>query len=64
MSIADKAIRELWMANEGRFAFRLTARGLNRREFMRWTNAPMFRALARLESALNREGPLETPDRR
>ncbi len=50
LSIADTAIRELWMPEQDRFAFRRTARGLNRREFMRWTNAPMFRALAALSS--------------
>jgi hypothetical protein len=63
LSIADTAIRELWIAEKGRFAFRRTARGLNKREFMRWTNAPMFRALARLESTLSlgrEENPLET----
>jgi hypothetical protein len=49
--IAEIAIRELWLEHSRRFAFRRTARGLNTREFMRWTNAPMFRALARLESA-------------
>lgn len=46
--IADRAIAELWLADEGRFAFRVSARGRNERAFMRWTNAPMFRALARL----------------
>jgi polysaccharide biosynthesis protein VpsJ len=49
--IATRAIAELWIGAERRFAFRRTARGLNRREFMRWTNAPMFRALCSLESA-------------
>ncbi len=48
VSVAETAIRELWMPDEDRFAFRRTARGLNKREFMRWTNAPMFRALGRL----------------
>ena len=47
-SIADTAIRELWMPDGDRFAFRRTASRLNGREFMRWTNAPMFRALGRL----------------
>ena len=63
LSIAHTAIRELWIAEEGRFAFRRTARGLNNREFMRWTNAPMFRALAKLESTLSpgrEENRLET----
>ena len=41
------AIRELWMSRSRRFAFRRTRVGLNTREFMRWTNAHMFRALAR-----------------
>jgi polysaccharide biosynthesis protein VpsJ len=49
--VARSAIRELWLGEQGRFAYRRTARGLNRREFMRWTNAPMFRSLARLVSA-------------
>jgi hypothetical protein len=48
--IADGAVRELWLGEAERFAFRRTARGLNRREFVRWTNAPMFRALSRLMS--------------
>jgi hypothetical protein len=50
--IADAAIRQLWIPELTRFAFRRTARRLNRREFMRWTNAPMFRALARLCTAI------------
>ncbi len=49
--VADCAIRELWIEPAGRFAFRRSRRGLNRREFMRWTNAPMFRALCALQSA-------------
>jgi polysaccharide biosynthesis protein VpsJ len=49
--LAQAAIRDLWLPDDGRFAFRRTARGLNKREFVRWTNAPMFRALARLGSA-------------
>jgi hypothetical protein len=49
--VAETAVRELWIEDEGRFAFRRTQRGLNRREFMRWTNAPMFKALALLASA-------------
>jgi hypothetical protein len=47
--VANVAIRELWMDPPGCFAFRRTARRLNRRVFMRWTNAPMFRALAWME---------------
>jgi polysaccharide biosynthesis protein VpsJ len=54
---ADAAIRELWIPALSRFAFRRTARGLNKREFMRWTNAPMFRALARLCSAMETPAP-------
>jgi hypothetical protein len=54
--IAACAVRELWIRSEGRFAFRRSARGLNRREFMRWTNAPMFRALCSLESTRGRAG--------
>jgi hypothetical protein len=49
--ILECAIRELWLPGAGRFAFRVSGRGLNRREFMRWTNTPMFRALCRLVSA-------------
>ena len=55
--IADSAIRELWISERSRFAFRRTARGLNKREFMRWTNAPMFRALARLCAAMETNAP-------
>ena len=47
-AIARCAVAELWLEEEGCFAFRRASRGLNRRRFMRWTNAPMFRALARL----------------
>ena len=46
--VAGRAIELLWISEEGRFAFRVSRRGLNRREFVRWTNAPMFRALGRL----------------
>jgi hypothetical protein len=49
--IGTLAIRELWLPAEHRFAFQRTPRGLNKREFMRWTNAPMFRALSRLSAA-------------
>jgi hypothetical protein len=55
--IAACAVRELWIETEGRFAFRRTPRGLNRREFMRWTNAPMFRALCSLQSARSQAEP-------
>lgn len=48
--IAQRAVDLLWLEDEGRFAYRVTGRGRNRREFMRWTNAPMLRALARLLS--------------
>lgn len=51
-AVAMSAIATLWLEREGRFAFRRTSRGTNRREFMRWTNAPMFCALARLHSAV------------
>jgi hypothetical protein len=53
--IANISIRELWLDGTGRFAFRRTRAGLNRREFMRWTNAPMFRALTRLVSKYDRQ---------
>ena len=48
--VASTAVRELWLEDPGCFGFRRGARGLNRRRFMRWTNAPMFRALVRLAS--------------
>jgi hypothetical protein len=48
--IFDCAMRELWLADQGRFGFRRSERRLNPREFMRWTNAPMFRALSRMLS--------------
>jgi hypothetical protein len=56
-AIADRAIERLWLADEGRFAYRVTRLGTNRREFMRWTNAPMLRALARLISAERPSAP-------
>ena len=59
LSIADTAIRELWISDGDRFAFRRTAWRLNRREFMRWTNAPMFRALARLVDKYSIAAPVE-----
>jgi len=49
--VARAAVRDLWLEDEGRFAFQRRARRLNKRAFVRWTNAPMFRALARLISA-------------
>lgn len=48
--VAERAVELLWLEREGRFANQLNARFRNRREFMRWTNAPMFEALARLLS--------------
>jgi hypothetical protein len=48
--IFESAVRELWLSELGRFAFKRSRRRLNKREFMRWTNAPMFRAMARLAS--------------
>ena len=57
-SIAETGIRELWLEDEGCFAFRRSRQGLNRRIFMRWTNAPMFKALGALCSSLEqREAP-------
>jgi hypothetical protein len=53
--LARSAIRELWLEKAGRFAFRRGPHSLNRRSFMRWTNAPMFRALSRLASALSED---------
>jgi hypothetical protein len=49
--VTASAIQELWLPEKHRFAFQRTRRGLNEREFMRWTNAPMFRALSRLSGA-------------
>lgn len=54
--VAASALEQLWLERPGRFAHRRTRIGLNRREFMRWTNAPMFRALCRL---LSRSHPAE-----
>jgi hypothetical protein len=48
--IAGCSIRELWLDGPGWFAFRRSRGGVNRRGFMRWTNAPMFCALAKLAS--------------
>jgi hypothetical protein len=48
--VASAAIRQLWLPREGRFAYRRTKLGLNQRLFVRWTNAPMFRALCALAS--------------
>lgn len=48
--VAERAVELLWLESEGRFANQVNARFRNRREFMRWTNAPMFEALARLLS--------------
>jgi hypothetical protein len=60
-AVAKVAVRELWLEAEGRFAFRRSRQGLNRREFMRWTNAPMFKALATLCSRLGEaEEPVST----
>jgi RimJ/RimL family protein N-acetyltransferase len=50
--VVRAAVRDLWLPGEGRFAFARTPRRLNQREFVRWTNAPMFRALARLAGGL------------
>ncbi len=49
--VADAAVRDLWLADRGHFAFERTRRFTNRRAFVRWTNAPMFRALSRLAAA-------------
>lgn len=49
--IAERAIERLWLEREGRFAYRVTRLGTNKRVFMRWTNAPMLRALTRLLTA-------------
>ena len=49
--VAERAIELLWLPDAGRFAMQANSRGVNRREFMRWTNAPMFEALARVLSS-------------
>ena len=49
--VAQAAIRDLWLPERGHFAFERYPRWTNRRAFVRWTNAPMFRALARLAGA-------------
>ena len=53
--VARSAIDELWMPDARHFAYRRTRLGRNPRPFMRWTNAPMFRSLARLATALAAE---------
>ena len=49
--VADAAVRDLWLADRDHFAFERRPRFTNRRAFVRWTNAPMFRALSRLIAA-------------
>lgn len=49
--VLDGALRDLWLEDEGRFAFQRHRNWLNKRAFVRWTNAPMFRALCRLVDA-------------
>lgn len=61
--VAEVAIRELWLPESGRFGYRRVPRGINRREFMRWTNAPMFRALARLASDRHSPGGRPSSER-
>jgi hypothetical protein len=46
--VAEAAIRELWLEEADCFAYQRTTLRLNARQLMRWTNAPMFRALTRL----------------
>jgi len=58
--VAGRAIELLWIPEEGRFALRASRWGLNRREFVRWTNAPMFRALGRLLGQVSISGPRQT----
>jgi polysaccharide biosynthesis protein VpsJ len=55
--VAASAIEELWLPEKHRFAFQRTRRGINKRDFMRWTNAPMFRALSRLSGAQSEAEP-------
>jgi hypothetical protein len=50
-TVAQRAVDMLWLEDQGRFASQVNARYTNRREFMRWTNAPMFEALSRLLSS-------------
>jgi hypothetical protein len=49
--VAQAAVRDLWLPERGHFAFERWPRWTNKRPFIRWTNAPMFRALARFASA-------------
>jgi hypothetical protein len=49
--VAEAAIRDLWLPDRGHFAFERRPRFTNKRAFVRWTNAPMFRALSRLSAA-------------
>jgi hypothetical protein len=55
--VAHSAVQQLWLARKGCFASKRTSRHINRRIFMRWTNAPMFRALSRLVSQLAVKSP-------
>jgi hypothetical protein len=49
--VAERTIELLWLPDSRRFAMQVNSRGVNRREFMRYANAPMFEALARLLSS-------------
>ena len=48
--VAIRSVEVLWLEDKCRFAAQRNAHFLNPREFMRWTNAPMFEALSRLLS--------------
>jgi hypothetical protein len=64
--VAHTAVRELWDPVRGCFGVQRTGLRANRRVFVRWTNAPMFRALSRLLSAVpaDQRGPKTTRDGR
>jgi hypothetical protein len=48
--IASRTVELLWIERRSSFGNQVNRRWTNTREFMRWTNAPMFEALARLLS--------------
>ena len=48
--IASRTVELLWIERRRSFGNQVNRRWTNTREFMRWTNAPMFEALARLLS--------------
>jgi hypothetical protein len=50
--IAQAAVGDMWLPDRSHFAFERWEKWTNKRAFIRWTNAPMLRALLRLLSAV------------